>query len=65
MVYEFVKVLSPRSLDQTDEWPESVVDRNLSRLVISKDKTIRKASVTIVEVIITNSTLDKWEKVRY
>jgi hypothetical protein len=59
MVYEFMNVLSPLSLQQTDEWPESVVERNLSRLVTSKDKTVRKASVAIVEAIIKNSKLDK------
>jgi hypothetical protein len=59
MVYEFVKILSPRCLHQTDEWPESVVEKNLSRLIISKDKIVRRASVAIVEVIIKNSKLDK------
>jgi hypothetical protein len=65
MVYEFVKVLSPRSLHQADEWLESVVEKNLSRLVISKDKTVRKASMAIVEVMNKNSKLDKWDKVGY
>jgi hypothetical protein len=65
MVYELLRAMNPRTLDQTDEWLEIVMEQNLSQMVITRDNKIRKASTAIVEVIIKNSKLDKWEKVGY
>jgi hypothetical protein len=61
---EFVKALTPQIIDHADERPVKVMERNLARLIVTKDKIIRKATMKIVKVVAQNGKLSNLDKTK-